>query len=45
MLPCQEYVEPMSLKDSSKLKTSNYRFRLFEEARLNILEEKTLHDY
>ena len=39
-------IEPMSLERLQSIKkTSNYKFRLLEEARLNILAEKTVHDY
>lgn len=39
-------IEPMSFERLQSIKkTSNYKFRLLEEARLNILAEKTLHNY
>ena len=39
-------IEPMSFERlHSMKKTSNYKFHLLEEARLNILAEKTLHNY
>lgn len=39
-------IEPMSFERLQSIKkTSNYKFRLLEEARLNILAGKTLHNY
>ena len=39
-------IEPMSFERLQSIKkTSDYKFRLLEEARLDILTEKTLHNY
>ena len=39
-------IETMSFERLQSIKkTSNYKYRLLEEARLNILAEKTLHNY